>query len=238
MALQELYAAAHKKMVDHSSEFFKDQNIKSEFGKHHNFAADVELLIDALGEKQESEILRLGLQEYHYSLLSLVSGNYRNASKSLRLFFELGTSAIFFSAYRIKLRNWFTGQQDVNWKATADEETGLFSNQFISPFTKELAKNAKQYREIASRVFRELSEYVHGNFGTFQNSDETHKIDNDIVKVWFERCEAVQICLLYSYACRYLGTENQKFRDEVEHIFIDRLGHLSGIQEIYAKAGN
>lgn len=141
--------------------------------KSHNFAQDFEDLLAAIEERPEAEILRLAVNEYNFALHAAASARYRHASISLRLFFELASASIHFSAYEINLRKWLNNSGDINWTRLTDPEKGLFAKPFIEAFHPGMETSARQYSALAGKVYRECSEYVHGNRHTHEAVEET-----------------------------------------------------------------
>jgi hypothetical protein len=206
-----------------------------EFVKAHNFQADFEKLRDAVTNRPESEIFSLAIREYDFALSAVACSHYRHAHISLRLFFELALSAIHFSAHEINLRKWMLNSHDIYWSALADKENGVFAKSFIQVFHPGLSNSADQYLAMAVKVYRECSEFVHGNLHTHQDFDQPVEYNQELQIAWAERAEAVRISLLFAFAGRYLALLNPGQRTELEQLMIESFGHLQSIQELYGK---
>lgn len=123
----------------------------------------LEKILNSVQAKHEHAVYIQALQEIQYSLLSVSIGNYRHAYSSLRLFFELSLAAVEFSTNLRYFRGWALGREDIFWTRLSDSENGVLSKNFCTIFFSELVDEAPGFRTLASTVYRECSEFVHGN---------------------------------------------------------------------------
>jgi hypothetical protein len=213
-----------------------DAEAMAEFTKSHNFAAEVESLHAAIATRPEASLLVLATREYQFSLYAAAIGSYRHAHISLRLFLELVLASIYFSAYEIRLRNWLaqTNDSDIKWSVLSDPENGVFSKGFLSAFHPGMESSGKQYLAIATTVYRECSEYVHGNMHTHTQTDHALKYDGETLRAWASRVDAIRLCVIFAYAGRYLSLLEAEGRNQLEGIMVGYLGHLPAIRQVYA----
>jgi hypothetical protein len=166
---KELLARASKSWSD----LIEDKDGFSAFTAAHNYAEEFDTLISVVKDRPEAVVFKLALKECYLSLYASASGNYRHAHIGLRLVLELFCAGVFFSAHEIKLRSWLAGYDgsDVNWSAITGPD-GIFSTNFLRSFNPDIAQSGKQYQAIATKTYRECSEFVHGNLIT-HTSDGT-----------------------------------------------------------------
>lgn len=203
----------------------------------HNFLGDFEALRISIKERPEATLLAAGITEYQFALYALSIGSYRHAFISLRLTMELLLGAIHFSAFEIKYRKWTLKSEDIVWGALVDKENGVFANNFIGAFFPDLRTEGPAYRALAETVYRECSEYVHGNYHTHRDADLTRTFDSDLFSAWHERADTVRLVFIFAFAARYLALLPPAERTAVEGIMMDSLGSLAPIRDIYATPG-
>jgi len=198
--------------------------------KSHAFIDDLALWIVELGQRPEVPVLQLALREYQFALLALSAGHYRAAFAALRLTLELSFAAVQWSANERELREWLRGQRDTNWSTLTDHENGILSKQFIRLFSEGLADEAAQYRSAAVAVYRECSEYVHGNAHTHRAIPERLEFDNVSFEAWQKKASVVRLTVSYALAARYLSDFDTSKRSRLESMLIDHLGHSVGVR--------
>jgi hypothetical protein len=198
--------------------------------KSHAFIADLALWTDELKARREVSVLNSALKEYQFALLALSAGYYRAAFSALRLTLELSFAGVGWSANERELREWQLGQRDSNWQALSDSENGVLSKQFVQLFSEGLADDAPKYRSAAIAVYRECSEYVHGNAQTHRSIPEVLIFDGTLFDTWQQKASVVQLTVSFALAARYLSDLDANARSRLESMLLDRLGHLAGIR--------
>lgn len=195
-------------------------------------------MFSTVENRTEHSIFLLAAHEFQSALYEVACGAYRHAHISLRLFFELFSAGILFSAYELKLRSWLSGapNSDISWSLISDPDKGIFSNSFLNAFNPALAESAKQYRALACTIYRECSEFVHGNLHTHEHITDASSYNGDMLIKWKNRAEAVRLCIIFTFAGRYLNFLPPDEQRKLETIMLETLGHLSGIQEIFGKS--
>ena len=177
------------------------------FAKHvvsHNGISDLEALADTI-PPEARQVFLLGIREFQYALEAVVGANYRHAHISLRLAFELWVASIRFSADLLKLKLWMSGTEDLLWSTLNDPDRGIFSHIFVNAFFPDLKEYRTQYLGLSNTVYRECSEYVHGNPHTHEPVEAARTYDRDKFLEFHDRVETVRLCVLFGYCCRYLN---------------------------------
>lgn len=211
--------------------FVADQ--KGLHSSNHSYIVDFEKWLKVLELRPEASMLKVALREYQYALLAVVQGQYRQAFMALRLFLELALGAVHFSANELELRIWLKNQRDVKWTPLVDEESGVYSRKLVSAFYEDLADEAAQYGAIARQVYRECSEYVHGNAYTHQTLPETLEFVEPEFISWQTKASNVRLAVSFALSTRYLLTLDQQKRDFLELTVLDELGHISVIRSLF-----
>jgi hypothetical protein len=216
-------------------EMLLDSDALGAFAIAHNSAGDIEKLIDVVSARPEAELMRLAMRELQFGLLAASFAHYRHAYISARLFMELMLGAIHFSAFEIRLRKWMNNSQDIVWSAIIDSENGPFAKSFIAAFSPEFAQYGAQFLKIAETVYRECSEYVHGNMGTHGKHDEPLKFEKGQLIEWADRLCSIRTAVIFAFIARYACILNQTQLSLLESILLDELGDNHAVQLLYSK---
>lgn len=200
---------------------------------NHHFILDIEKWIEVLNTRPEVELLESALREYQYALLALVQGQYRQAFMALRLFLELALSAVHFSSNELDFRIWQRDQGDINWHNIIGSEKGVFSKIFVRAFYENLEDEAPIYCTIAKKVYRECSEYVHGNAYTHGILSDKLEFIDDVFFDWHEKAKSIRLVVSFALSARYLNFLTQDDKKLIEPIIFDELSHISAIREFF-----
>lgn len=231
----EFYQGLNLRCQDILVKTFEQDNDELQ-SKSHNFIVDLEQWINTLSSRPEVLLLKEALKEYQYSLLALVQGQYRHAYIGLRFFLEQALSAIKFSANELELRLWMQGNRDITWSSLVnlEREKGIFSDDFVGAFFYPLLGEASIYNRMAIKVYRECSEFVHGNFQTYSDLPKGLDFSEKIFGDWQEKAETARVIVLFALAVRYLPLmDNREKREKVESSIMEYLGHIPAIHTFY-----
>lgn len=232
LEIKDYYHQLHKSCgLIISKSFEVDQ--KGLHSSNHNYIGDLEKWLKVLEQRPESSMFKAALREYQYALLAVVQGQYRQAFTALRLFVELALGAIHFSANELELRIWLKNQRDIKWTTLIDEENGVYSRKFVSAFYEDLADESAQYGAIAKQVYRECSEYVHGNAHTHQTIHEKLEFVETEYSSWQSKASNARLAVSFALCARYLLTLNQQDRGILELAILDELGHVPTLRALF-----
>lgn len=230
-------AEHYRGLLHHSgevlTEMLADKESREALTTSHNHLLEYDLLKRAIACRPEVEALNYAVKEYQFALLALSTGQYRYAFSGLRLFFELMLSVIQFSAHEIDFRVWEKDGKDINWSALKDAQSGVLSAAFMSAFNPEFSQYAKQYAAIAETVYRECSEFVHGNAGTHAVLPSGITFDKKVFLSWNQKSDVMRIVLIFAFSARYLGHIEDESARKIEPMISDALGHLPAIQDFF-----
>lgn len=212
-----------------------DEGTLTSFTQAHNFQTDFGQLYEAIKGRPEGHVFLLAQREYQFALYALSIANYRHAFISLRLFFELSLATIEFSAHEISFRRWVANLDDISWSKITSSEVGIYSDSFLRAFDADLAPMGRQYGTMAIKVYRECSEYVHGNLRTHESPDSPLEFRKDYIIDWCEKADTVRRCVIFAFAGRFLKLLDAGLRNSLEVVMLDVLGDVPAVQVHYEK---
>jgi hypothetical protein len=232
LSCEQYYQQLHQSCGDVLTECFAYDHGTLQAGAH-QFVSDLSVWREVLSDRPECGVFSAGLSEYQFSLLAVAFGQYRQAFMSLRLTFELFLGSVHYSANEFKLRQWMKGRQDLVWSSLIDIETGVFSKSFVNVFFEDLADSARQYGAIAESVYRECSEYVHGNASTHSSESATVTFQPQTFETWHEKAKSVRLACSFALCARYLLILDTAKRAKLEPILLDSLGHIASVRGVF-----
>ena len=206
------------------------------FTAAHNDAEELDQLKMLLSGRPEEEIFKLALVEYQHALFSAAFGQYRQAHISLRLFLELSLCCVQFSAHEIDARRWLKGEKDSNWSAIISNETGVLSKSLVGVFFEPMKDSCGQYRAIAETLYRECSEYVHGNRQSYDGIDAEISFAETVFDSWIDRAEAARLVVKFAFLCRFLAYISADGKRAIEALALGNFGNLPAVQSIFEGA--
>jgi hypothetical protein len=204
----------------------------SKIAASHIFCGEMADWCKVLDQRGEAELLRVATVEYQFALLALAQGHYRHAFKGLRLVLELILQAVSLSTNELLLREWLDNRADTIWSAITDKQEGVFSDRFAKAFFPELIKHVQNYREMATKVYRECSECVHGNTPKCIPLPSCLEFDQEVFDLWHSKASVVALIAHFVLSLRYLLDLAETDVSDLEHFLSDRLGHVEEIRSI------
>lgn len=202
----------------------------------HNALKDFGVILDLLNGP-EKVVFTHACREFQYSLEAVIYGNYRHAFSSLRLSFELLTATMYFSAHQMKMNLWLAGSDDLKWASLIDPDNGVYSHKFMKAFSPELGSYRTQYMALSAQVYRECSEYVHGNPSTHEDASVSVAYDALKAQNYHDKVATVRLCVLFQFFARYLQELDPAQKAKVELLAMEAFGHLPEIQANFGAVG-
>jgi hypothetical protein len=199
----------------------------------HNEAEDLDQLHKFLATRTEAPMYELARLEYQHALYSVSAAQYRQAHKSLRLFLELALCSVLFSAHEIDTHLWLKGRKDAKWGSINCENTGVFSQHFVGAFFDGMKEHCPQYQTLAAKLYRECSEFVHGNRQSYDGIDMEISYNADLLEAWTDRADTARLLVKFAFVSRYLNGANIDLRNELETLVLEDFGTLAVIQAIF-----
>lgn len=220
-----------RSLNDKSQEIFSRSLINhANFGKAHHRSACVYEFSQLIEDKSERQILLAVCTQLESAMLSAAVGFYRQAFSSLRLSFEMGLAAVYFSANKLELMEWLNGKNDIRWNTILDAENGVLSQRFTNAFFVGSPETRKDLEDKARLIYRDLSEFVHGNNETWGESGLTITYNDNLLERFFTSFQTVTEIILYTLCCRYLKTLSLDNLEGVEFLRED-FAHIPEFRE-------
>ena len=227
---------AHFRALQSRTSEILEQSLVGDFGaslaKSHSATEDICAWVTVLEQRLEAKLLEASLREYQFALYAVASGLYRHAFAALRLFLELALNAVFLSANELHLRQWLTSRRDSQWGGLANEESGLFSLQFADAFCPPLRDEVRHFRNLAVTLYRECSEFVHGNVGANDALPPTLAFSPETYDSWHVRAQTARFVVQFSLALRYLCELSEDEKSALEHVLLEELGHMPQVRAL------
>lgn len=232
MDIQEYF---HKLNAESQAIFSQTIAEKEKLGTLHHLSSCIYEFAECLPDPQEKEILVTVSAQLESATLNLALGLYRQAFSSLRLAFEMGLAAMYFSANKMELHEWRDGRTDIKWSRLVDEENGVLSKRFARAFFSECSEHIDGYREKAISTYRKLSEYVHGNNETWEISGLSLSYNDDLFKLYFEYYNSSSEIILFIAVCRYTTLLDESTRESLQFI-PEEFSHIASIRELFGRS--
>lgn len=198
--------------------------------RSHTRAEDFQVWMEVLGGRPEIELLDSAFREYQFGLAALATGVYRQAFGALRGFVEGSLGAVYLSAKEVYLRLWLKGKRDLFWGNVTDENKGIYSNDFVQAFCDDIRKEVKHCRAMAVKVYRETSEYIHGNPSAQRALPKKLIFVPEAYEAWHEKAEAAIYVVHFSLFMRYGELLSDEEIGKLESVLSGNLGHLTAVQ--------
>jgi hypothetical protein len=143
---------------------------------------------------------------------------------------ELCLSSIEFSANERRLRSWLRAEVDINWQSLINEDNGVFAKNFVRVFCEDIADLAPQYRAMTEKLYRECSEYVHGNFATHKRLPESISFTKDVFLTWCEKASIARLSIVFAFVARFADDLTEGQKEKIRSFVLDALGHIEAIR--------
>ena len=214
--------------------FDESTKLNTKLGELHNYATHIYEFAQIINDIQEREMLITVSGQLESAMYILSLGLYRQAFSSLRLAFEMGLAAIYFSAYKLEMQEWLLGSNDIKWSRLIDEDNGVLSERFLRAFYEECSADAIKYNAIAKSTYRQLSEFVHGNRETWVKDGIKLQYNEDLIDMYLRyHKHVVQIILLVAF-CRYKSMITEEIKDDVDFI-AEIFNHIKEIRNFFGQ---
>ncbi len=129
-----------------------------------SFADDLHLWVSYCDNFGDYILVKEAQTKCINSIYLCAQGFYKEAITIMRQFFEHMLFAILLSTNDYCYKLWKIGRFDMSWTQIVDEQNGIFGKQFIGVYAEELDETkSSELLTIAKIIYRECSEYVHGN---------------------------------------------------------------------------
>jgi hypothetical protein len=199
---------------------------------NHSFIVDFHIWLEVLKDRPEKDIFENAIKEYQKSILTNCLGMYQQAFMGLRFFLERSLVAIQFSANEIELNLWKIGERDTYWSELMDDDKGVFSSKFCKAFFPELKEEIKHFKAITKKVYRECSEYVHGNNSVIDKIPNSLEYSEELFEEWNSKADIINRIILFTLCLRYLKLLKVEELKKVADPLIEQFNSITPINQI------
>lgn len=229
MEIKEYY-----RKINAQSQQILEQSLDISFlGKINDFTSALELWRNSISLIDQKELINKSIEQIELSSVMLLNGFYRSAFIHLRLSLEILYGSIFFSTNLMDFREWKLGKKDNQWNAIIDVDNGILSKRFASVFFPELKDTVMEYYTDSKILYRELSEYVHGNYSTWEIHSPTLSYNDELIQKYDEFLKKYTATAHFILCLRYLKEINKLDLEALEHEVMDILGHVAEIRVFF-----
>ncbi|MDN5098739.1 hypothetical protein O8C85_09355 [Aliarcobacter butzleri] len=227
-----------KKFQGETSKIFntatQDENIKK-LGEVHHISAFIYEFSECLFESNEKKMLITVSSQIEMSLLNLTLGMYRQAFSSIRLAFEIVLGVVYFSVNKLDHIEWIKGANDIKWSKLIDEENGILSKRYSKAFFEELSNEMSNYNSKAKEIYREMSEFVHGNYDTWEKSGLALKYNQKLENQYFVLFKKMTKVVLFVLCSRYLKSIDTEKLENISEFIMEEMKDVDEIRKYLSK---
>lgn len=200
------------------------------------FVDDLKIWIECLTDIPQSILLSSSLNECATANLLCSQGLYKHAMISLRLCLEHCLFAIYLSSNDFYFRRWKSGLEDMKWATITDTNLGIFGKTFIRAYAPEFEPRSQELVGIASNVYRECSEYIHGNYTKLNCLPEQNEFNKKMLSRYIECYQSISYLLSVALVIRFKEVIKQKdFLGKLEAAIMNNISMLPEIQLLYSR---
>lgn len=188
-----------------------------------------------LTKTTDTTLLISAIKEFELGFQAVLSGQYRYAFMAQRYFLEQMARFIYLSTNELHLRHWKLGMRDVSWTSLVDKENGIFSKAFIRAFYPDVEGEGAQFITLSSKLYRESSEFVHGNFENVNIMPDQITYQSDMLQRWLEYMETVRLIASFLLFMRFSNDLDKSDLDKVELLAQEELCGIDGFNGLFHK---
>jgi len=227
------YLSLNDNFKDIISECLNEKNIPMH-AKASSFLKDFKNWIEIIEDFSfETCIYNEAFQEYNSMILFWTMGLYKHAYFALRSCIELLSFGIFLSTNELNYRLWKQGQFDISWAAIVDENSGVYSKNFIKCFAPNFSSTNSAFLRLSKNLYRECSEYVHSNFNIIVTLPESFMFDQKTFEDLGKKAEIATQIITYLFLIRYNEKLDSVSKIKLENTIIENLSWLPEAHEFY-----
>lgn len=200
----------------------------------HAFVEDLLAWEKVVSGLPETTILKKAIFEYQTALVLVTIGHYRQAFIALRSFIELLLLYIDHSTHLLHHLQWLRVGRDLNWASLVDADNGVLSKAFCTCFFEELSTDIAHVNGIAKILYRECSEYAHGNATKDALLPSFLEASEAAFQRWQAAATSARYVAQFALSMRHLQQLPATDRGSVEAAVLDTLGHFEVIRALFS----
>lgn len=238
MTNYELLLKINDKAKENIEQLNASEKIK-ELNKCITFSDDLRLWLSYCGVFSEYLLVKEAQTECIYSIFMCAQGFYKEAIATLRQCLEHILFSILLSTNDYKYRLWQAGKCDMSWTQLMDEQNGVFGKQYIRMYAKDIDEGRSiELLTVAKDVYRECSEFVHGNFEKLSVLFNDLAYNEKAFDCYIKCFTSAQYVICMALFIRFREVlNNQETLRQLELVLIDNLGTLTEVQQIFSIEG-
>ena len=245
MTIKEYYDDYKNRITSIIDSSLSEKDLANDVALCFNLVTDYENWLKCIGNRLECMLYRNAIKVYQDALGCMLEGQYQSAFMGLRYCLERTLCGVYLSANELELRTWRNGQRDTYWteivgkedKETEDciqgvetiTEKGLFSRKYVNAYFPELIDEAKHFRRMAMSVYRECSEFVHGNPQTLVKIPDHLEYKKELLELWCEKALIMKRVLFFAFSLRYLLQFGEQEKSELTDIIKEEFATVKPI---------
>ncbi|MBT78987.1 MAG: hypothetical protein CL587_01175 [Alteromonadaceae bacterium] len=209
-------------------------NLGSKLVDLFQFSEDLNTWAELLKEGTDCTILISAIQEFELGFQAVVSGQYRYSFIAQRYFLEQICRFVYLSTNELHLRHWKLGVRDISWGSLVDKENGIFSRIFIRAFFSEVESEGDHLITVASKLYRESSEFIHGNFNKIEELPNSIEFNESLLERWIEFMETSRFLALFLLFMRFAKDIDRNNLSMIEEMAKEELGGIVEFNLLFA----
>lgn len=203
------------------------------------FVNDFRTWVTCLKDIPQSILLFSSLNECATANLFCCQGLYKHSMISLRLCLEHCLYGIHMSSNDFYFRRWKSGHEDMKWATITDSNTGIFSKSFIRAYAPEFEDRSAELNSITSNVYRECSEYIHGNYSKLNCLPGQNEFSQDMLRKYTSGFQSISYLLSIALVIRFKELIiREDLLPTLENAIMHNIGMLPEIQLLYGRNGD
>ena len=113
-----------------------------------------------------------------------------------------------------------------------DKDKGVFSHKFCRAFFSELKDEVNHFSAITLKVYRECSEYVHGNRVVIDKIPNNLEYSKELFYEWNTKADIIRRVILFTLCLRYLKHLKPEDIKKIESTIVDEFKATNQIVEL------
>lgn len=204
-----------------------------------SYTEDLNLWVSNCEKFSDYPLVKEAQDECLKSIFMCVQGLYKESIVTLRQFFEHFLFAILLSTNDYKHRLWQLGQYDVSWTQIVDGQNGVFGTEYISAYARDIDQERSiELLAIAKNVYRECSEFVHGNYEKLITLSDNLEYNEKMVDMYIDYFSSISYLISMALLIRFRETLDDREKLSIlETVIMDNLGMLPEVQALYSIEG-
>ena len=203
------------------------------------FTEDLGKWLSFCGDFSDYLLVKEAQTEFVHSIYFCAQGFYKKAILTLRQCLEHILFSILLSINDYNYRLWKAGSYDMSWSQIISAQNGIFSKQYIRMYSPDLDEEKSiELLTIAKTVYRECSEFIHGNYNKLLILSQEIEFHQDSFDRYIEYFNSIQYVISMSFFIRFRDILNDSnTMNQLESILQDNLGTVPEIQLLFNQEG-